>query len=114
MKRVLLALRENDIAPRFDLCIEVMVVELDADGTVRKQETLVLAGPSADDLCRLILGQRTQAVVCGGIEEEHYQYLLWKKVTVLDGVIGRLDDVLARLCADQLQAGDIVRPGKAS
>jgi predicted Fe-Mo cluster-binding NifX family protein len=113
MKRVLLALRENDIAPRFDQCIEVMVVELGEDGEVRKQETLVLAGPSADDLCRLILGQRTQVVVCGGIEEEHYQYLLWKKVEMLDGVIGRLDDVLARLTAGRLEAGDIVRPEAA-
>jgi hypothetical protein len=47
-------------------------------------------------------------VICGGIEEEYYQYLTWKRVKVLDSVIGDSGEALERLAAGRLQAGDIL------
>jgi predicted Fe-Mo cluster-binding NifX family protein len=51
-------------------------------------------------------------VVCGGIEDEYYQYLKWKNVKVLDSVIGSYKDVIKQLEFGTLQSGDIIRwPG---
>jgi len=59
-------------------------------------------------LCNMILSEGIQIVVCGGIEEEYYQYLKWKNVQVFDSVIGASKTVLQRLAQSRLQAGDIV------
>jgi hypothetical protein len=48
-------------------------------------------------------------VVCGGIEAEHFDYLTWKQVRVIDNVIGPVAAVLDRLGHNKLECGDILR-----
>lgn len=86
--RVLITLRNNDVAPRMDLCTEVLIVVLGEDNAILEQRHVILPRASADELCQLILSEGADVVVCGGIEEEYYQYLTWKKIQVLDSVIG--------------------------
>ena len=50
-------------------------------------------------------------MVCGGIEEAHFQYLTWKRIAVLDSVIGPADRLLARYAKGELQPGDILLDG---
>jgi len=47
-------------------------------------------------------------VVCGGIEKRFYDYLTWKKVLVLDSVMGPLENVLKRLSTHSLAAGAVL------
>ncbi len=108
-RRVLLTANDSDVAPRFDTCQEVMIVDLDGSGAPRGNKTLVLAEPSAEDICLIVLAERVEAVICGGIEEEQYQFLTWKGVNVLEGVIGPVDDVLARYGQGALRSHDILR-----
>ena len=105
--RVLIPLSGNDVAPRFDLATEVLVASFDGQGA-GDQRTIVLASASADELCRLVLAENVGTVVCGAIEEEYFQYLLWKKVRVFDWVIGPYERALAGLRDDRLQAGDVL------
>ena len=86
--KILITLRENDIAPRFDLTTEVLIVDADGGKETSKPRNILLPGPSADELCSLIIKEGIALVICGGIEEAHYQYLVWKKITVIDKVIG--------------------------
>jgi len=108
MKKVLIALYGNDIAPRFDLATEVLIVCTGPDGSVVDEKTLVLPQASAEKLSHMILTEDVQAVICGGIEEEYYQYLTWKKVNVLDSIIGPSDRALKRFWDGSLKAGDIL------
>jgi hypothetical protein len=48
-------------------------------------------------------------VICGGIEEAHFQYLVWKKIEVIDRVIGPAPQAIALAIAKQLRPGGIVR-----
>jgi hypothetical protein len=50
---------------------------------------MVLPQASAEKLCHMIITEDIQAVICGGIEEEYYDYLCWKRIDVMDSVIGR-------------------------
>jgi len=102
-RRLLVVVQDRRVAPRFDLAMEVYLAQEGADGG----KTLILGQTSAEKLCHLIVGGDFTEVVCGGIEDEHYQYLTWKKVRVLDSVIGPLDWVLDRWRQGCLQAGDI-------
>jgi predicted Fe-Mo cluster-binding NifX family protein len=105
--KALLTVQNDMIAPRFDLATEVLIVKAGANGFVVPARSLLLPGPSVDELCALILRENIAALVCGGIENENYQFLVWKKVKVYDRVIGGVHDVMKRLLAGELRAGMI-------
>lgn len=109
-KNILVTLYRDEVAPRFDLASEVLLVSLDLDGREAKRQELVLAHSSADELCDLILDRDVSVVICGGIEEEHYHYLRWKRLDVLDGVAGPAEEALRLYLAGGLESGAILFP----
>ena len=106
--KVLITILENEVAPRFDLATEVLLATMDQQGQILEEKTIVLPRASSEDLCYMILAENVAVVVCGGIEDEFYQYLAWKKVRVIDSVIGPWDRVLKELGENRLQAGAIL------
>ena len=113
-QKILITLWESDVAPRFDLATEVLISSLGENGSVEQNKTIVLAHESTEDLCQLILTEEVDVVICGGIEEEFFEYLTWKKVRVLDSVMGPWERALERFRKGQLKAGAILfdRPGR--
>ena len=105
-QKVLIPLYNKEVDPRFDLASEALIVSMDETEKVRER-IVVLPQASAEKLCHLILTENIQVVICGGIEDEYYQYLTWKKVTVLDSVIGPYKDVLKRYANGLLKPGYI-------
>jgi hypothetical protein len=106
--KILVTISENDVAPRFDLTTEVVIASVGDGGSPDQTRTIVLAHASAEDLCQLILNEGIQVVVCGGIEKEFFDYLTWKKVEVLDSVMGRWEPALAGARAGALKPGSIL------
>lgn len=107
---LLVPLLGETVAPRFDLAREVLIARVRKGRLSGEPRVVLLPGPSAEEMCRLILGEHVTHVVCGGIEEVHYQYLTWKKVEVVDRVIGNWEGALRLLLSSELRAGTIV-PG---
>jgi hypothetical protein len=95
--KVLITIHADHVAPRFDLATEVLIVSVGSDGNLEDQRTIVLPQSSPEDLCNLILAENVGYVFCGGIEEEYYQYLIWKKVNVIDSMMGPYGPVLERI-----------------
>lgn len=108
MAKIMLTLADDLIAPRFDLATEVMIVSVAGREMVGRPRTMLLPGPSADELCALILKEEIATLICGGIEDEHYQFLGWKKVRVVDRVIGESGAVLRQFLGGELQEGMVV------
>jgi len=106
--KVLITIWLDDVAPRFDLTSEVLIATPGSNGAVEKRKILVLPSVSAEDLCQLILSENVEVVICGGIENEYYQYLGWKKVQVIDSVIGPFERALELAATDSLEAGAIL------
>ena len=107
-EKLLITIWRDQVAPRFDLTSEVLVATLDSAGEVLQSKTVVLPTVSAEDLCHLILTEEISTVICGGIEEEYFQYLTWKKVKVVDSVIAPHDLALEFARAGKLEAGAIL------
>ena len=107
-QKILITLWESNVAPRFDLATEVLISSLGENGSVEQNRTIVLAHASTEDLCQLILTEEVNVVICGGIEEEFFDYLTWKKVRVLDSVMGPWERALERFREGQLKAGAIL------
>lgn len=92
--KMLIPLYDDEVAPRFDFATEVLIVELDDEYNPVAEKNVVLPQASAEDLCQLILQEDISLVVCGAIEEEYYQYLRWKKIRVVDSVVGHHKEVV--------------------
>ncbi len=107
-RKVLITLFENDVAPRFDLTTEVLISSIGANRSIERNKTIVLAHASAEELCQLILSEGVDVVICGGIEEEFFEYLRWKKVQVFDSVMGPWGRVLDSFRKGDLKTGSIL------
>jgi predicted Fe-Mo cluster-binding NifX family protein len=106
--KVLIPLMGDDIAPRFDLAPEAIIASMEPTGVVRVEKSIVLSHASAEALCRLIMTEKVDMVVCCAIEEEYYQYLIWKKIEVVDSVAGPYSKALERLERGKIANGDIL------
>jgi len=108
MKKILIPIFGNDISPRFDLTAEVYILTVDTSGQYQDERIVVLPQISAEHLCHLILTENVNVVICGGIEDEYYQYLAWKRITVFDSVIGPWQAAVSRYLDNSLHSGDIL------
>ncbi len=102
------------IAPRFDLSPEVIIVTCYDLKLLEEPRSIIVSDVSAERLCDLALHEDVDIVICGGIEEQYYQFLTWKKVKVIDAVIGRYTDVLHLAMDNALQPGAILSTNRSS
>ncbi len=106
--KTLIPIRDDYIAPRPDTATE-MVIAIHYDGRlIEEPRSILVAAPSAEAFCDIVIRERITRVVCCGIEEEYYQFLHWKKVEVTEGIIGRWRDALTQAIAGELTADSIV------
>ena len=106
--KILIPLYENDVAPRFDLATEVLIVSDIKKTYSGDKRMMVLPRASADQLCHLIITEGIQTVICSGIEDDYYQYLTWKRIEVIDSVVGSSELALKRYIEGALNSGDIL------
>lgn len=106
-QKILIPLRDSNVGHRFDLATEVMVIRIDGEEGWN-ENTIVLPHASAEDLCHLILTENIDVVICGGIEDEYYQYLTWKKVRIVDSVMGPWENALSAFIEGRLEPGAVL------
>lgn len=108
MNKILIPIQGDYVAPRFDLATEVLVARYERGKLSGKPKTIIMERPSDEGLCQMIVEENVTDVVCGGIEELHYKFLVWKKVSVLDGVIANWQTALDKVVDGSLKQGDIL------
>ncbi len=108
--KILITIQENNVAPRFDLTSEVLIADCRDRQIIGIPRTILMTRPSSEELCGLIIKENISRVVCGGIEESHLQYLVWKKIEVLDAIIGPYLESLEKAKEGTLKTGTIL-PG---
>lgn len=96
------------VAPRFDLATEILIARYEEGALVGEPRTIIMERPSDEGLCQMIVEEHITVMVCGGIEEMHYNFLVWKKVNVIDGVIGDWQTALEKVIADTLTQGAVL------
>lgn len=111
--KIMITTRGDFVSPRFDLSFEVIVATCYDQQLMEEPRSLILSEVSAEILCDLALKEEVAIVICGGIEKEHYQFLTWKKITVIDSVIGPYVDALQLTLDNNLESGAIL-PGVTS
>lgn len=108
MIRVIIAVHGAEVAPRFDLASEVWIGIQGPGNDFLEERTVVMPQASAENLCQLILSEGAQVVVCGGIEQEYFDYLVWKKIKIYDDVIATVEAVKQALREGTLRTGSVL------
>lgn len=111
--KIMITVRGSFVSPRFDLTSEVLIATYYDQQLMDEPRSLLLADVSAEILCDLALKENVAMLICGGIEEEHYEFLTWKKVKVIDSVVGPYSKILQMAVNNELEAGTIL-PGVTS
>lgn len=106
--KITIPLYHEEVAPRFDLATEVLIILLSKGNIIEEKKTIVLPRSSADDLCHLLLAERINTLICGAIEEEYYQFLKWKKIDIYDSIAGKWATAFSRWKKNKLNSGDIL------
>lgn len=56
----------------------------------------------------MIIDENITNLICGGIEEGYFYFLVWKKILVLEAVIASWRTALAKGVADTLQQSEVL------
>lgn len=108
MRKLLIPIQGDYVAPRFDLATEILIVRFENHVLVGEPKTIIMERSTEEGLCQMAVEENITDLVCGGIEELHYNFLVWKKVNVLDGVIGDWQTVIHKSIAGTLAQGEIL------
>ena len=108
MRKLLIPIQGDYVAPRFDLATEILIAHFHQGKLIEEPRTIIMERPSDEGLCQMIVEEHITDVICGGIEELHYNFLVWKKVEVMDGVIAPWQMVLAKMLSGKLRQGEII------
>ncbi|EKD34658.1 MAG: hypothetical protein ACD_75C02246G0003 [uncultured bacterium] len=106
--KILITTQRDFVAQRFDLTAEVVIANVENGQLVGKPRAIIMDRPSAEDLCNMIMEENIAIVICGGIEDRHYQFLTWKKIRVIDFIIGDYETALQQAIAGKLHPGDLL------
>jgi len=112
MHKLMVLVQGDFVAPRFDLATEVFIVRFEKGNVIGEPKMIIMERSSDEDICQMAVEENITIIICGGIEEVHYNFLVWKKVAVLDAVIGSWRAAVERVVAGTLQQGDIIIPQK--
>ncbi len=106
--KITITVHHDYVAPRFDLATEVLIILLSNNFIVEEKKPIVLPRSSADDLCHLLLSENINTLICGGIEDEYYQFLKWKKINIFDSIVGNWTTAFKNWQENTLNPGDIL------
>ncbi|NDV19625.1 dinitrogenase iron-molybdenum cofactor biosynthesis protein [Pseudodesulfovibrio sp. JC047] len=108
MEKILIPLIGNELAPRFDMALEVLIVsvtrETSAMGKI-DEKIVILDAPSSETMYRMVMSESVKTILCAGIEKEIYDFLRRKRLRVIDNVCGPVDPVLEAYLMGTLTEG---------
>ncbi|MGW8195320.1 MAG: NifB/NifX family molybdenum-iron cluster-binding protein [Desulforhopalus sp.] len=106
--KVMITVRGDFVSPRFDMSSEVIIAAYYDRRLLEEPHSLILSDVSAEMICNLALREDIGVVICGGIEDQHHKFLTWRKITVIDSVIGPHVDALELVLQDKLSSNTIL------
>ena len=108
MRKLLIPIQGDVVAPRFDLATEILFAHFTDGQLIGEPKIMIMERPSEESLCQMAVEENITDFVCGGIEEVHYKFLVWKKVRALDRVIGQWRKVMEKVIDGNLNSGEVV------
>lgn len=110
MQKILIPIQGDYVAQRFDLATELVLAFAKDGALLETPHTVLMEKPSDEELCQLIISEKITDLVCGGIDEAHYNFLVWKKIAVFDAVLADWQTALDKAVSKTLKANSNYLP----
>ncbi|MFZ5979152.1 MAG: NifB/NifX family molybdenum-iron cluster-binding protein, partial [Candidatus Zixiibacteriota bacterium] len=94
----------NRVAPRCIYADSVLVVALQRN-KAKRENLVILAHHSMVSLVDILLEYRVDTLICGGISHESRKYLDSHDVTVIDNVVGTVEELVTAIRTGNLRSG---------
>ncbi len=108
MQKLMVIIQGDFVAPRFDLATEILIVRFENKKVVGESKLIIRERSSDEDLCQMAVEENITDIICGGIEEVHFNFLVWKKIAVLDAIVGSWQTAVDQAVAGTLRQGQIL------
>lgn len=110
MQKMMVVIQGDFVAPRFDLATEIYLVRFENGRIVGEPKMIIIERSSDEVLCQMAIEENITTMICGGIEEIHFNFLVWKKIAVLDAVVGCWRTAVEKAVTGSLNQGEILIP----
>jgi predicted Fe-Mo cluster-binding NifX family protein len=103
--KVAIPLFENRVSPRFDSTRDFLIVEIDNNRREVGRLVLSLEVGEALQIAERFAREGVDVVLSGGVDSEYQRELRLRNITVIWGLIGEAEDVLASYLEGQVFSG---------
>ena len=108
MQKLLIPIQGDYVAPRFDLASEIIISRFEDGRLEGEMKTIIMERASDEELCQMVVEANITDVVCGAIEETHYNFLAWKRVNIFDSIVGGWKEAIELRLAEKLTSRQII------
>ena len=95
----------SDVSPHFGRCPEFTIAEI-IDGKALNTKQVANPGHSPGAIPQFLREKGVSCIICSGIGRRAIDLFLECEIQVLQGVTGRIDDVIEAYCRGELEEGE--------
>ena len=110
--KIAISTDKGNVSPHFGRCPTFTIVEI-ADGKIIKKEETPNPGHHPGFLPEFLKEKGVECIICGGMGPRAQSLFTQKKINVILGVEGKINDVIDKLLKGELKGGEsLCRPGQ--
>jgi predicted Fe-Mo cluster-binding NifX family protein len=110
MTRIAIPIFKSRVSPVLDSCTRMLVVDIEQDREIERRE-IYLEAFSLSERVNTLQKSHATTVICGGISDVLHNMLNSVNVSVITGIAGEVEEVVAAFMADRLKERRFRMPG---
>jgi len=110
MDRIAIPVYKSRVSPVFDSCARLLLIDLNQNEEVDRTEVL-FEELSETERLKMLKKTGVSTVICGAISDGFYKMISSADISVIIGIAGEVDQVLAAFCCNRLGDSCFFMPG---
>jgi predicted Fe-Mo cluster-binding NifX family protein len=110
MNRIAIPVFKSRVSPVFDSCARLLLVDLDQDQEIARSEIL-FEGLSEIERLKMLKQSGVYTIICGGISDGFYKKITNADISMIIGIAGEVNQVLAAFRCNRLGESCFCMPG---
>jgi predicted Fe-Mo cluster-binding NifX family protein len=110
MNRIAIPVFKSRVSPVFDSCARLLLVDLDQNQEIARNEILI-EGLTEIDRLKMLKKSGVCTVICGGISDGFYKMISNAEIALINGIAGEVNQVLTAFICNRLGESCFYMPG---
>ena len=112
MERIGIPTFESRVSPVLDACHRMLVVDIEGDREIKRHE-IGLEKTDLNGRINVFARWGIQKIICCGVSDLMCKYLAAKKIVLISGIAGELEDIVNACICNRLDDARFSMPGKS-